>query len=67
MFNAFFRARPRLRAILFGLAVCLPSFAVGVSAALAQTSAVAVRNDRLSVMPRHPAWRILALTHRMAT
>lgn len=49
MFNAFFRARPRLRAILFGLAVCLPSFAVGVSAALAQTPAVAVRNDRLSV------------------
>ena len=49
MFNAFFRARPRLRAILFGLAVCLPSLAVGVSAALAETPAVAVRNDRLSV------------------
>ncbi len=49
MFNAFFRARPRLRAILFGLAICLPSFAVGVSAALAETAAVAVRNDRLSV------------------
>ncbi|MGQ2990194.1 MAG: alpha/beta fold hydrolase [Brevundimonas sp.] len=49
MFNAFFRARPRLRAILFGLAVCLPSFVVGVSTALAETPAVAVRNDRLSV------------------
>lgn len=49
MFNAFFRARPRLRATLFGLAVCLPSLAVGVSAALAETPAVAVRNDRLSV------------------
>lgn len=49
MFNAFLKARPTLRAILFGLAVCLPSLAVGVSAALAETPAVAVRNDRLSV------------------
>lgn len=49
MLNAFFGARPRLRAILFGLAVCLPSFAVGVSAALAEAPAVAERNDRLSV------------------
>ena len=49
MFNAFFRARPTLRAILFGVAVCLPSLAVGVSAAFAETPAVAVRNDRLSV------------------
>ena len=49
MFNAFFKARPRLRAILFGLAVCLPSLAVGVSAALAEAPAATVRNDRLSV------------------
>ncbi len=57
MFNAFFRARSRLRAILFGLAVCLPSVAIGVSAAFAQapaqspaqSPALAIRNDRLSV------------------
>ena len=30
MLNAFFKARPRLRAALFGLAVCAPCFAVGV-------------------------------------
>ncbi|WAC60623.1 hypothetical protein [Brevundimonas sp. SL130] len=36
MFDAFFKARPRLRAALFGLAVCTPSFVVGVTAAFAQ-------------------------------
>lgn len=52
MFNAFFKARPRLRAALFGLAICAPSMAVGVSAALAQDAAPASApfvSDRLSV------------------
>lgn len=52
MFNAFFKARPRLRAALFGLAICAPSLAVGVSAALAQDAALASAafvSDRLSV------------------
>jgi pimeloyl-[acyl-carrier protein] methyl ester esterase len=51
MFNAFFKARPRLRAALFGLAVCTPSLMVGVTAAFAQpaTQAPAFVSDRLSV------------------
>ena len=51
MFNALFKARPRLRAVLFGLAVCAPSLAVGVGAALAQDAAPAAAfvSDRLSV------------------
>lgn len=51
MFNAFFKARPRLRAVLFGLAICAPSLAVGVGAALAQDAAPAAAfvSDRLSV------------------
>ena len=36
MLNAFLKARPRLRAALFGLAVCAPCFAVGVGQAFAQ-------------------------------
>ena len=53
MLNAFFKARPRLRAALFGLAVCAPCFAVGVGQAFAQTpkavAAPAFASDRLSV------------------
>jgi pimeloyl-[acyl-carrier protein] methyl ester esterase len=51
MFNAFFKARPRLRAALFGLAVCSPAFVVGISQALAQEAAApaAYTSDRLSV------------------
>ena len=53
MLHAFFKARPRLRAALFGLAVCGPCFTVGVGQAFAQTpTAVATRaftSDRLSV------------------
>ncbi|MBJ7446358.1 MAG: alpha/beta hydrolase [Brevundimonas sp.] len=53
MLNAFFEARPRLRAALFGLAVCAPSFAVGVGQAIAQApnavAAPAFASDRLSV------------------
>lgn len=52
MFNAFFKARPRLRAALFGLAICAPSLVVGVNAALAQDAAPASApfvSDRLSV------------------
>ncbi len=51
MFNAFFKARPRLRAALFGLAVCTPSLMVGVTAAFAQPGAQASAfvSDRLSV------------------
>lgn len=51
MFNAFFKARPRLRAALFGLAVCSPAFVVGISQALAQEVAgpAAFTSDRLSV------------------
>src|SRR3989344_3813821 len=51
MFNAFFKARPRLRAALFGLAVCTPSLVVGVTAAFAQPGAQASAfvSDRLSV------------------
>ena len=51
MFNAFFKARPRLRAALFGLAVCSPAFVVGISQALAQeaTAPAAYTSDRLSV------------------
>lgn len=51
MFNAFFKARPRLRAALFGLAVCTPSLMVGVTAAFAQPAAQAPAfvSDRLSV------------------
>lgn len=51
MFNAFFKARPRLRAALFGLAVCSPAFVVGISQAFAQEAAgpVAYSSDRLSV------------------
>ena len=51
MFNAFFKARPRLRAALFGLAICAPSLVVGVNAALAQAApaSAAFVSDRLSV------------------
>ena len=52
MLNAFFKARPRLRVALLGLAICAPSMAVGVSAALAQDAApasAAFVSDRLSV------------------
>ena len=51
MINALFKARPRLRAVLFGLAICAPSLAVGVGAALAQDAAPAAAfvSDRLSV------------------
>lgn len=57
---AFYKARPRLRVALLGLAICAPSMAIGVSAALAQNPAQDVRpatapattpfvSDRLSV------------------
>lgn len=53
MLNAFFKARPRLRAALFGLAVCAPCFAVGVGQAFARApndvAAPAFASDRLSV------------------
>lgn len=51
MFNAFFKARPRLRAALFGLAICAPSLVVGVNAALAQAAPASAdfASDRLSV------------------
>ena len=51
MFNAFFKARPRLRAALFGLAVCSPAFVVGISQAFAREAAApaAYTSDRLSV------------------
>ena len=53
MLNAFFKARPRLRAALFGLAVCAPCFAVGVGQAFAQApdavAAPAFDSDRMSV------------------
>ncbi len=53
MLNAFLKARPRLRAALFGLAVCTPCFAVGVGQAFAQApnavAAPAFASDRLSV------------------
>ena len=51
MINALFKARPRLRAVLFGLAICAPSLAVCVGAALAQDAAPAAAfvSDRLSV------------------
>ena len=56
MLNAFFKARPRLRVALLGLAICAPSMAVGVSAALAQDAArltapatTSFVSDRLSV------------------
>jgi pimeloyl-ACP methyl ester carboxylesterase len=51
MFNAFFEARPRLRAALFGLAICAPTFVVGIGQALAQAASApaAFMSDRLSV------------------
>ena len=53
MLNAFFKARPRLRAALFGLVVCAPCFAVGVGQAFAQApdavAAPAFDSDRMSV------------------
>ena len=51
MFKAFFKARPRLRAALFGLAVCSPAFVVGIGQALAQEAPAraAFTSDRLSV------------------
>lgn len=51
MFNAFFKARPRLRAALFGLAVCSPAFVVGIGQAMAQEAhaPAAFVSDRLSV------------------
>lgn len=51
MFNTFFKARPRLRAALFGLAVCSPVFVVGIGQALAKESSAraAFVSDRLSV------------------
>ncbi len=51
MFNAFFKALPRLRAALFGLVVCSPAFVVGVSQAMAQEvhAPAAFVSDRLSV------------------
>lgn len=41
MLNAFFKARPRLRAALLGLAVCAPSIAIGATAAFAQNATAA--------------------------
>lgn len=55
MFTAFLKARPRLRAVLFGLAVCSPCIVVGATAAFAETPTAVtearnlIRNDRLSV------------------
>ena len=51
MFNAILKVRPRLRAALFGLAVCAPVFAVGIGQALAQEASApaAFTSDRLSV------------------
>ena len=51
MFNAFLKARPRLRAALFGLAVCSPAFVVGIGQAMAQevNAPAAFVSDRLSV------------------
>lgn len=51
MFNAFFKARPRLRAALFGLAVCSPAFVVGIGQALAQEASAqtAFASNRLSI------------------
>lgn len=52
MFNAFFKARPRLCVALIGLAACAPSLMIGVTAALAETPAAAAPafvSDRLSV------------------
>ncbi|MDZ4321917.1 MAG: alpha/beta hydrolase, partial [Phenylobacterium sp.] len=51
MCNAFLKARPRLRAALFGLAVCSPVFVVGIGQALAQevSAQAAFASDRLSV------------------
>ena len=51
MLNAFFKARPRLRAALFGLAVCSPAFVVGIGQAMAQEAhaPAAFVSDRLSV------------------
>jgi pimeloyl-[acyl-carrier protein] methyl ester esterase len=49
MFNAFFKARPRLRAALIGLAVCSPAFVVGIGQAFAQEAPAAFVSDRLSV------------------
>ena len=57
MLNALLKARPRLRAALFGLAVCAPCFVVGIAqtaqAQTAQNPAISVApaftSDRLSV------------------
>jgi len=51
MFTAFLKARPRLRAALFGLAVCSPVFVVGINAARAdeRVAQPAFSSDRLSV------------------
>ena len=54
MFNAFFQARPRLRAALIGLAVCSPCFVVAGQARAQDTSAptqaiAPFTSDRLSV------------------
>lgn len=52
MFNAFFKARPRLCVALIGLAACAPSLMIGVTAAFAETPAAAAPafvSDRLSV------------------
>lgn len=51
MFTAFLKARPRLRAVLFGLAVCSPAFVVGINAARAHEGVgqPAFSSDRLSV------------------
>ena len=52
MFNAFFKARPRLCVALIGLAACAPSLMIGVTAAFAATPAAAAPafvSDRLSV------------------
>lgn len=51
MFTAFLKARPRLRAVLFALAVCSPAFVVGINAARAYEGVgqPAFSSDRLSV------------------
>lgn len=45
MLNAFFKARPRLRAALFGLAVCSPSFLIAAQAWSMEAGGLEIRTE----------------------
>ena len=58
MFNAFFKARPRLRAALFGLAVCSPSFLVAAQTWAMDTGTIDAGSTATQIAPASYADRL---------